>query len=257
VCRVHGLLAVGRATALIGVTGEQIAALSQAVRALVPALDATAATTPHSDEADASVAPTVATASTAAAPSRPARSIEEASATPGGASFGERFANFVEKAAYAAGRAPAAWSQASAASATHASASPKASAPHRPWAAPKPSVVTAHSGFFATLARLFIRDSHGTHSVETGGAVLETALMSAKLQRGAHRASDGILELGSFARAESAYDLKSTLATQFDRVAVARFDPPSGPVYSVRVFDLAGQQAEAVAAAPAPTASGR
>jgi hypothetical protein len=104
-------------------------------------------------------------------------------------------------------------------------------------AAPAPA-----TGFFASLARLFIGGSEGTYAVETGGAVVETALMTTKL----HRASTkrDVFQVGSFSRANSAFALKSTLAGQFDHLAVARFDPPAGPYYSVRVFDLEKQRVE-------------
>jgi hypothetical protein len=230
VCTVAtGFLKPEARTALFGVTAEQVTAASEAVRSLMASFE----TSNAGSEKKAPTAPVeVASAAPVAHAAAPATS---------GSSFGERFADFVEKAAYAAGRAPSAWSQAASVSSAHASAKPAKSS-WRP--APKPSTSPSQSGgFFATLARLFVRDSHGQkRSVETGGAVLETALMTAKLARSA---GENVLELGSFAHPDKAYDLKSSLAGQFDRVAVARFDPPSGPVYSVRVFDGEGQQAAA------------
>jgi hypothetical protein len=234
VCAVVAIFSPAQRSALIGLTSEQVAALSDAARALVSSADASADTTARAP------APAQVAASSASTGSP----IEAAALhAPGGASFGEHFASFVQNAAHAAARAPMVWSQPDG---KPAKASVKA--PSAPWtrtvSKPRATAGVQSTGLFAALTKLFVRDARGERAVETGGAVLETALMSTKLARGTRRATDGVLELGAFARAKSAYDLKSSLAEQFDRVAVARFDPPSGPVYSVRVFDLAGQETQ-------------
>jgi hypothetical protein len=240
---VVAIFSPGERTALIGLTNEQIAAVSDAINALVSSADASADT-----KASSSTPTEVPSASSSTgAPIEQAAAVHAA----GGASFGEHFANFIQNAAYAAARAPQVWSQPASDVPSYVSKPVAApvKAPSAPWtrtvSKPRATAGAPSTGLFAALAKLFVRDSHGQRTVETGGAVLETALMSAKLARGTRRAADGVLELGSFARAKSAYDLKSSLTEQFNRVAVARFDPPSGPVYSVRVFDLAGQEIEA------------
>jgi cell division septation protein DedD len=49
------------------------------------------------------------------------------------------------------------------------------------------------------------------------------------------------VQIGTFESAGRAFDLKSSLVSDHESVAVARFDPVQGPVYSVRVFDADGK----------------
>jgi hypothetical protein len=100
----------------------------------------------------------------------------------------------------------------------------------------------------ATVVSLFVPAEIGDRVIATGGALVESIMMMARILAGedAPRGVNRPVQLGVFDRPQPAFALKSTLVRDFNRVAVARFDPDTGTFFSVRVFD-ADQRSRAVA----------
>jgi len=114
--------------------------------------------------------------------------------------------------------------------------------------ATSPSSSLGHA-VVATVVSLFFPAEFGERVIASGGALIESVLMAAELLAGDDGRATRPVQLGWFERPRPAFELKSELTPHFDRVAVARFDPPAGTFFSVRVFDAA--------TGPVPSATAR
>jgi hypothetical protein len=104
-------------------------------------------------------------------------------------------------------------------------------------------------GVLATVVSLFVPAGIGERVIASGGALIESVLMAAELLAADDGHATRPVQLGWFERPRPAFELKSELTPHFDRVAVARFDPPAGPFFSVRVFDAGASVPSATARA--------
>jgi hypothetical protein len=96
---------------------------------------------------------------------------------------------------------------------------------------------------------LFVPAELGYRVIATGEALVESIVMMARLlaAEDAPRGVNRPVQIGAFDRPQPAFALKSTLVRDFNRVAVARFDPSTSETFfSVRVFD-ADNRPQAVA----------